>query len=378
MVKYYKAYRFRIYPSPDQEQQMAKTFGCCRFIHNHMLEDKIREYKENGKMLRTTPAMYKGEFPWLKEVDSLALANVQLQLEAAYKKFFREPSVGFPRFRAKHHSRDSYTTNLVNGNIRLMGRRLKLPKMSPVRIIVHREIPEDGKLKSVTVVREPSGKYYASLLYEFDSCENQAAVKIREDKVLGMDFAMAGLAVFSDGSRADYPMYYRKSEGKLAREQRKLSRCKKGSRNYVKQKRKVARYHEKIRNQRRDFQNKLSFYLSEQYDAVCVEDLNMKGMSRGLHFGKSVMDNANGRFQRILEGKMVRKGKAYVRIDRYFPSSKRCSCCGRIKGDLKLSDRIYECECGYRGDRDINAAINLRQEGIRILHCSGDEHQVTA
>ena len=327
MEKDYRAYRFRMYPGPDQEEQMAKTFGCCRFIHNRMLEDKIRDYKEKGKMLRTTPAMYKGEFPWLKEVDSLALANVQLQLEAAYKRFFEEPSVGFPKFRARHHSRDSYTTNMVNGNIRLMGRRLKLPKMKPVRIIVHREIPEEGKLKSVTVVREPSGKYYASLLYEFDSCESQAAVEIREDKVLGMDFAMAGLAVFSDGSRADYPMYYRKAEGRLAREQRKLSRCKKGSRNYVKQKRKVARCHEKIRN------------------------------------------------QRILEEKLARRGKAIVRVDRFYPSSKTCSCCGRVKEDLKLSDRVYVCPCGYQGDRDVNAAINLRQEGIRILQETGGRIQ---
>ena len=298
------------------------------------------------------------------------LSGFDRNQHSVYLLYYEKPSMGFPKFRARHHSRDSYTTNLVNGNIRLMGRRLKLPKMRPVRIIVHREIPEDGKLKSVTVVREPSGKYYASLLYEFDSCESQAAVEIREDKVLGMDFAMAGLAVFSDGSRAAYPMYYRKAEGKLAREQRKLSRCRKGSRNYVKQKRNVARCHEKVRNQRRDYQNKLSFYLSVEYDAVCVEDLNMKGMSRGLHLGKSVMDNANGRFQRILEEKLVRKGKAYVRVDRYFPSSKRCSCCGRIRGDLKLSDRIYECGCGYRGNRDINAAINLKQEGIRILYCA--------
>lgn len=372
MGKIYRAYRFRIYPTPEQEQQMARTFGCCRFIYNQMLADKIREYKEKGKMLKTTPAMYKGEFPWLKEVDSLALANVQLNLETAYKKFFREPSVGFPKFRSRHHSRASFTTNVVNGNIRLTGRRLKLPKMSPVRIIVHRPVPEDGKLRSVTVVREPSGRYHASLLYELCGCENQAAVRIREEKVLGMDFAMAGLAVFSDGSRADYPMYYRKAEEKLAREQRKLSRCRRGSRNYGKQRRRVARCHEKVRNQRMDFQNKLSFLLSEEYDAVCVEDLNMKGMSRGLHFGKSVMDNANGRFQRMLEEKMVRKGKAYVRIDRYFPSSKRCSCCGKIKEDLKLSDRVYECSCGYRGDRDINAAVNLRQEGIRILNQRDD------
>ena len=166
MGKEFRAYRFRLYPDRDQETQMTKTFGCCRFLYNHMLEDKIRHYEETGKMLRNTPAGYKGEYPWLKEVDSLALANVQRNLEAAYRKFFREPSVGFPRFRSKHHSRASYTTNLVNGNIRLSGRRLKLPKMSPLRIIVHRDVPEKGRLKSVTVTREPSGKYYASLLYE--------------------------------------------------------------------------------------------------------------------------------------------------------------------------------------------------------------------
>ena len=371
MGKEFRAYRFRLYPDRDQETQMTKTFGCCRFIYNCMLEDKICHYEETGKMLRNTPAGYKGEYPWLKEVDSLALANVQRNLEAAYRKFFREPSVGFPRFRSKHHSRASYTTNLVNGNIRLSGRRLKLPKMDPVRIIVHRDVLEKGRLKSVTVTREPSGKYYASLLYETDASENQAGVRIREEKVVGMDFAMAGLGVFSDGTRAAYPMYYRKAERRLALEQRKLSGCQKGSRNYEKQKRQVARCHEKIRNQRWDFQNKLSCRLAEEYDAVCVEDLSMKGMSRGLHLGKGVMDNANGRFRRILEEKMVRRGKAFVRIDRFYPSSKRCSCCGRVKKDLKRSERVYQCPCGYREDRDVNAAINLRQEGIRILQETG-------
>ena len=370
MERKYKAYRFRLYPDGKQREQMAKTFGCCRFLYNRMLEDKITEYERTGKMNRTTPARYKAEYVWLREVDSLALANVQLHLEAAYKKFFRDPSAGFPRFRSKHHSRDSYTTNMVNGNIRLEGNRLKLPKMDPVKIIVHREVPKEGKLKSVTVVREPSGKYYASLLYQIDVCESQTDIPVREEKVLGVDFAMAGLAVFSDGSRAEYPMYYRKAEEKLAREQRKLSHCRKGSRNYQKQRRRVALCHEKVRNQRMDFQNKLSRKLAEEYDAVCMEDLDMKGMGRGLHFGKSVMDNAYGHFRRILCEKLEEQGKAWVRIDRYYPSSKRCSCCGRIKEDLKLSDREYVCTCGYRGDRDVNAALNLRQEGIRILHCS--------
>ena len=366
----YRAYRFRICPGKRQAGQLAKTFGCCRFLYNHMLADKIRTYQETGKMLRNTPAQYKEKFPWLKEVDSLALANVQLHLEAAYRNFFKNPASGFPKFRSKHHSRDSYTTNAVNGNIRLEGRRLKLPKMDPLRIIVHRPVPADGVLKYVTVVREPSGKYFASLLYEQDVRENQTAVHVRPEKVLGIDFAMAGLGVFSDGTRAEYPMYYRKAEKRLAREQRKLSRCKRGSRNYGKQKRKVARCHEKVRNQRLDFQNKLACSLARQYDAVCVEDLDMKAMSRGLYFGKSVMDNANGAFRRKLQEKLERQGKVFVKADRFFPSSKRCSRCGKIRKDLQLSDRIYQCECGYTEDRDVNAAVNLKQEGIRILGCA--------
>ena len=221
------------------------------------------------------------------------------------------------------------------------------------------------------MTREPSGKYYASLLYELPSCENQTGRELRAEKVLGVDFSMTSLAVFSDGSSADYPRYYRKAEKKLAREQRKLSRCVRGSRNYGKQKRNVARCHEKIRNQRLDFQQKLSRKLADEWDAVCTEDLDMKAMSRGLHLGKSTMDDAYGQFRMLLERKLTEQGKAYVRIDRFFPSSKRCSCCGRIKKELGLSERVYRCECGYTGDRDVNAAVNLREEGKRILGLIG-------
>ena len=367
MTKTYHAYRFRIYPNKTHREQLARTFGCCRFLYNRMLSDKMEEYRKNGRMLHNTPAQYKEEFPWLKEVDSLALANVQLNLERAYKNFFGNPSTGFPKFRRKHSGKDRFTTNMVNGNIRLTEHQIRLPKMTPMRIVIHREIPGDMRLKSVTVIREPSGRYYASLLYERDSCENQTAVTIRPDNVLGIDFAMAGLAVLSTGERAEYPMFYRQWEKRLAKEQRKLSRCRKGSRNYGKQKQKVARIHERIRNKRREFQETLSFTLAETYDAVCVEDLNMQAMSRGLHFGKNVMDNANGNFRRLLENKLQSRGKAFVKINRFFPSSKRCSCCGKIKAVLPLSERMYVCECGFRCDRDVNAAINLREEGKRLL-----------
>ena len=267
-----RAVKIRIYPDKEQSVQIEKTIGCSRFIYNQMLADKISYYQKEKKMLRNTPAGYKKEYPWLKEVDSLALANAQLHLESAFRKFFREPSCGFPRYKSRKHSRNSYTTNAVNGNILLQDTHLKLPKMSAIKIKLHRQIPSDWKLKSVTISREPSGKYFASLLF---CCENQTVEKRAAERFLGIDFAMQGMCVFSTGERAGYPMFYRKAEKKLAREQRKLSHCEKGSRNYQKQKKKVALCHEKIKNQRKDFQHKLSRELAERYDAVCVEDLNL-------------------------------------------------------------------------------------------------------
>lgn len=364
-----KAYRFRIYPDEKQKEMLAKTFGCCRFLYNIMLADKIKEYEVTRKMLKNTPAQYKKQFPWLKEVDSLALANVQLHLERAYKNFFRDPKVGFPNFKSKHRSENSYTTNVVNGNVRLEGGKLKLPKLTALKVIQHREIPKGYILKSVTVSREPSEKYYASLLYEYAASENQVAVQRAEGEytILGMDYAMSGMAVFSDGSRCDYPSYYKKAEKKLGREQRKLSKCVKGSQNYQKQKKKVALCHEKVRNQRKDYHHKLSRKIADRYDAVAMEDLNMKAMSQCLNLGKGIMDNGYGMFANLLEYKLKERGKALVKIDRFYPSSKTCSRCGRVKGHMELSERIYVCECGNRMDRDVNAAINIREEGKRLL-----------
>ena len=322
-----RAVKIRIYPNAEQRVQIEKTIGCSRFIYNYMLADKMEHYKKEKKMLRNTPASYKKEYPWLKEVDSLALANVQMHLESAFRKFFREPSVGFPRFKSKKSARKSYTTNVVNGNIFL------------------------------------EGKYFASLLF---CCENQTAEKRPAEKFIGIDFAMQGMCVFSTGKRAEYPMFYRNTGKKLAREQRKLSRCQKGSQNYKKQKKRVALCHEKIRNQRKDFQHKLSASLAESFDAVCVEDLNLKGMAGGLHLGKGVHDNGYGLFLSMLEYKLEERGKYLIKVDRYFASSKICSVCGHKKKELALSDRMYVCECGNRMDRDVNAAVNIREEGKRI------------
>lgn len=367
-LKAQRAYRFRLYPDREQEKLFHRTFGCCRFVYNRMLADKKAMYEETGKTKRLTPAGYKKDFPWLKEVDSLALANVQLHLEAAFARFFEPGKNRYPRFKSKHRSRKSYTTNVVNGNITLEDGRLRLPKAGPVRIRQHRRIPEGYVLKSVTVSMEPSGKYYASLLYEYPARENQTPGADREDaKVLGIDFAMRGMAVFSDGSRAEYPGYYRLAQERLARDHRRLSKCKKGSRNYEKQKRRVALRHEKIRNQRKDYLHKLSRDLADRYDVIAVEDIDMQAMSRSLHFGKSVADNSFGAFRTMLAYKLEEQGKSFVKVGRFFPSSKMCSRCGNVKKELRLDERVYRCSCGLCMDRDLNAAVNIREEGRRIL-----------
>ena len=363
-----RAMRFRIEPNKDQKMLFEKTFGCCRFVYNRMLSDKLIADMA-GDHIKLTPAVYKKEHPWLKEVDSLALCNVQLDLEAAIRDSKRIKGRGYPRYKSKHHSRRSYTTNVVNGNIRIEGNKLKLPKAGLVRIRVHRDIPEGWTLKSVTITKEPSGKYYASLLYELPEGENQAKgidKGTEEKRYLGIDYAMDGLAVMSDGTRAEYPKYFRQAEEKLAREQRRLSHCKRGSRNYEKQKRKVAVVHEKVKNQRKDFLHKLSRELADGYDIIGVEDIDMRAMSRNMHFGKSVMDNGYGMFRNLLSYKLEERGGELVKVDRFFPSSKRCSICGRIKSDLTLGDRIYRCKCGNCMDRDENAAINIRLEAVRL------------
>ena len=302
------------------------------------------------------------------EVDSLALANVQLHLEKEYKNFFRDPKTGFPRFKSKHHSRNSYTTNVVNGNILVESKKIRLPKLKWIAMKKHREPAEGLRLRSVTVSMEPSGKYFASLLYEGYRCENQAAVSdYSTAKILGIDYAMQGMAVFSEKIETEEAGFFRKNEKRLAREQRKLSRCVRGSHNYELQKKKVARCHEKIRNQRRDHLHKLSRKIADSYDAVVVEDIDMKAMGQCLHFGKSVQDNGYGMFREMLDYKLAWKGKKMVKVDRFFPSSKKCCKCGRIKKELKLSERVYRCACVNEMDRDRNAAINIREEARRML-----------
>jgi putative transposase len=361
-----KAFKFRMYPNQEQAVLFAKTFGCVRFIYNKMLADKMAHYERTKKNLYCYPSQYKAEFNWLKEVDSLALVGAYNALTAAYNNFFRNPKkVGFPHFKSKHKGHNSYTTNLIkgSGNVTLSDEGLKLPKVGSVKIKQHRQVPQNYTLKSVTVSQTPAGKYYASILYEYEA----NIIPVEPVKFVGLDFSMKQLYVSSDGQLAAYPRFYRQSLEKLAREQRKLSRRQKGGKNRGKQRLMVARLHERIANQRLDFLHKQSRQITNANDAVCVEDLDMKAMSQALNFGKSVSDNGWGMFVNMLVYKLAEQGKQLVKIDKWFPSSKTCSVCGRVKEELPLSARAYVCECGAILDRDLNAAINIKNEGLRIL-----------
>ena len=358
-----KAYKFRIYPNTEQNMKFAKTFGCVRFIFNKMLGDKIEYYNETKETLKVTPAQYKSEFEFLKEVDSLALANAQLNLDKAYKNFFRDKAVGFPKFKSKKNNHRRYTTNCVNGNIKLFDGCIILPKIGAVKMKQHRDIPKHYELKSISVSRTSSGKYYASILFEYEQEVEPVEVK----STIGLDFSMSELYVDSNGVEANYPRYYRRKLDKLRRMSRALSKMKKFSNNWYKHKRKIAVLHEKIANQRKDFLHKQSRQIANAYDLVGVEDLNMKAMSQALNFGKSVSDNSWGMFRTLLKYKLEEQGKYFVTIDKWFASSKLCSKCGSKNDELVLSVREWTCtNCGKSHDRDVNAAVNIGNEAVRI------------
>lgn len=360
-----KGYQFRIYPNREQEIFFTKTFGCVRFLYNHMLDDKIKYYEETKKMKQTTPASYKKDHPFLKEVDSLALANAQLHLEAAFKKFFKETDIGFPKWKSKHQAKQNYTTNMVNGNIRLFSAiqnqttYLRLPKAGNIRIHMHR-IPQ-GILKAVTISKQQD-RYIATCLFEYENkVESKEVVH-----VLGLDYSQKHLYVDSEGQVCDYPHFYRTSEKRLAREQRKLSKMIKGSNNYKKQRNKVAKLHAHIGQQRKDFLHKESRKIANSWDMVVVEDIDMKAMSQGLQLGKNLMDNGFGTLRNYLKYKVEDVGKRFIKIDKWYASTQICNHCG-AKRKIGLNERIYQCpKCGHIEDRDINAAKNIRDEGIRL------------
>ena len=372
-----KAYKFRIYPTEEQKIFFAKTFGCVRKVYNLMLNDRKKAYEEikndpSKKMTFPTPAKYKEEFPFLKEVDSLALANAQLHLDKAYKNFFRNKSVGFPRFKSKKNPVQSYTTNNQNGTVALIDNKfIKVPKLkSLIRIKLHRQ--PKGMIKSAIVSRHASGKYYISLL-----CKEEINELPKTNSAIGIDLGITDFAILSDGQKIDNHKFTSKMEKKLKREQRKLSKRallakNKGiplseAKNYQKQKRKVARLHEKVMNQRTDFLNKLSTEIIKNHDIICIEDLNVKGMLRNHKLARSISDVSWSSFVAKLQYKADWYGREIIKVNQWFPSSQICSECGHKDGKKPLDIREWTCPiCHTHHDRDINASINILTEGLRI------------
>lgn len=349
-----KAYKFRLYPNREQKEYFSKCFGCVRFIYNQMLADKIKHYEKTGEMLNNTPAQYKKEYPWLKEVDSLALANAQLNLNKAYKNFFRDKSISFPKFKIKKN-RQSYTTNNQNRTIYIKDGYIKLPKLkSMVKIKQHRQF--DGEIKSCTVSKTPTNKYYISILVD----ENIKQLPKSNNKV-GIDLGIKDFAITSDGEIFENPKWLRKSEKRLQKLQRDLSRKKKGSNNRNKARVKVAKLHEKIVNQRKDFLHKLSSKIINENQVIVLEDLKVKNMQQNHKLAKAISEVSWSEFRMQLEYKAQWYGRDIIIAPANYASSQLCSNCGYKNKDVRnLALRKWICpKCNTEHDRDANASKNL-------------------
>ena len=356
-----KAFKFRIYPTQTQQTLIHMTLGHNRFLWNKMLEDKQKQYELDKTMLYNRPAQYKDTYPFLKDIDSLSLANTQLNLEKAFKQFFNHKQ-DFPKFHSKKQDY-GYTTNLVNNNIVLLKGYIKLPKLGEVKIKQHRAIPSDMTLKNVTVSKSSTGKYYVSILYEY-----QKEVKRQEIKTsIGLDFSMNHFYVDHQGFKQDYPTDIQTDYNKLSILQRSLSRRIQGSSNYHKKVLEIALLHERIRHKRDDFLHKLSNAITKRYDLVSVERLNLIEMSQtNPYYAKQISRFGWTRFVSFLKYKLEIQGKTLMVMDQWYPSSKTCSTCGEIHSELKLNNRVFECkQCELHLDRDHNAAININKEGLR-------------
>lgn len=372
-----RAIKYRAYPTTEQSIKFAKTFGCCRKVYNLMLSDKIESYKSTGKFAAVTPAKYKKDYPYLKEVDSLALANKQLDLQEALRNCFsksRKKNNRFPKFKSAKHSRKSYTTNNQHGTVAVTDDSIKLPKIGYVKAVIHRKPDNNWAVKSATVSKESDGKFYISVLFEFADALNSYVANTTN--AIGLDYASDGLYVDNNGNVGTNHKYYRESHDKLAKAQRKLSRMQGSkkhevkSNNYRKQLYKVNKIHRHIANQRLDNLHKISTEIANQYDVVCVETLNMKSMSnKGFGNGKATLDNGYGKFLSMLEYKLSERNKYFVKVDKWFASSQICHRCGSVHPEMKnLAIRTMKCDCGLTISRDQNAAINILHEGLRILN----------
>ena len=357
-----KAYKFRLYPTKPQREYFIKTFGCVRFVYNKMLEERIRLYEESklnpdAKQKLPTPAKYKDEFPFLKEVDALALCNAQMDLNKAYSNFFRDKSVGFPKFKSKHKDSSSYTVNSQRGAIRIENGKIRLLKLGFVKFKQHRQF--DGTIKSATISMTKTGKFFVSILVKQDD-EQWVPAKSK----IGIDLGLEHFAIMTNdemvSEKIDNPRFLRKSEEKIKKAQRALSRKKIGSKNREKAKLILAKKHEKIANQRMDFLHKLSKRIVDENQVIVVETLKSKNMMKNRKYAKSIADVSWYEFVRQLEYKCKFYGRTLIKADQWFASTQICSSCGENDGKKATNIRKWTCtNCGTHHDRDINASINL-------------------
>lgn len=364
-----KAYKYRLYPNKQQAEQIQKTFGCCRFVYNQCLSLKISKYKEeNISMSKIDLNNYcnrelKKKYEWLKDVDKWSLTNSIYNMDSAYQKFFKEHT-GYPKFKNKHNHNKSYKTNFNNGNIEVSfeNNKVKLPKLKWVKSKIHREFV--GKIKSATISQVPSGKYFVSILVETEHIPMSST-----ECCIGIDLGIKDLLITSDGEKKENPKHIKKYEDKLAKEQRKLSHKKKESNNWNKQRIKVARIHEKIHNTRIDNLHKISHELVSENQVIVSEDLAISNMVKNHNLAKAISDCGWYELIRYISYKSDWNNRQYVKIGRFIKTSQLCNVCGYINpGTKDLSVREWTCpQCGTVHDRDVNAAINILNEGLRIL-----------